>query len=138
MSNIFDFQEKFQRGVLTGDISVLDKFANGPRETREFMFTTNAVSIWIEVKNHRERPEPVRLQTIEHVLVWRAGDDAIFRVLSTDEAQMWDHAANGATFAKLCQTLTAQGSDAEPSARAATYLASWIDSGLLSSASAEH
>ena len=50
---------------------------------------------------------------------------------------MWGQAANGARFAAMCETLAAGKAPDLSAATAATYLQSWISSGLLSSATTQ-
>jgi hypothetical protein len=96
---------------------------------------TNARTIWIALKrNKKKRPTVLQLQATEHILVWRQGDRGVFRVLTAEELMMWEHAAAGMRFGAMCQMLTDSEQQHEDFAatRAATYLRSWIEFGLLS------
>ncbi len=96
--------------------------------------TTNASSIWTALKNKKKRPAATHRQAAEPVLVWRQLDAGAFRVLSLEEATIWDRAAKGACFGELCEMISAHDAKGSGPARAATYLHSWITSGLLASA----
>ena len=56
------------------------------------------------------------------------------RVLSAEEAMMWDEAAKGVTFGVLCEMLATFDNPDEAPMRAAQYLKGWIEFGLLQGA----
>ena len=99
---------------------------------------TNASAIWTALRNKKKPPAAKRRQTVEPILVWRQAETAVFRTLSAEEAVMWGQAANGARFAAMCETLAAGKAPDLSAATAATYLQSWISSGLLSSATTQN
>lgn len=79
----------------------------------------------------QEAPPPAAGKGVEHLLVWRKGVVPHYRVLSDEEAMMWDEAAKGVPFGALCEML-AMFDDADGAAvRAAGYLQGWMTNGLL-------
>lgn len=71
----------------------------------------------------------------KHLIVWRKNEVARVRLMSDEEAMMWDEASRGVSFGQLC-ALVATYDDAETAPiRAAQYLQSWISAQLLTSAS---
>jgi Putative DNA-binding domain len=97
---------------------------------------TNVGAIWTALKAGNEPPpcslakEPVR------ILVWRHDRTSMFRELSAEEAMMWLEAEKGARFGELCEMLATFDDPAGAPVRAAGYLKTWLESGLLSSAAA--
>jgi hypothetical protein len=65
------------------------------------------------------------------VLVWRLRERVQFRAPEPEEAELLRAVGTSAAFGALCETLAARhGAEAAP-ARAAAWLATWIDAGLL-------
>jgi hypothetical protein len=60
----------------------------------------------------------------------------MFRELPTEEAMMWDEAANGIPFGVLCEMLATFDDPDGAAARGAGYLHGWISSGSLTGVSA--
>jgi hypothetical protein len=56
---------------------------------------------------------------------------ARFRPRPAEEAMMWDEAARGVRFGILCEMVTTFAGEETAALRAATYLKTWIDSGML-------
>jgi hypothetical protein len=100
-------------------------------------FATNAAAIWAALKEKKKPPASVRYDIREAVLVWRNASTPSFRVLSAEEAVMWDEAKNGKRFGVLCEMLATCEDPDGAVVRAARYLQGWIGSGLLSSATTE-
>jgi hypothetical protein len=98
--------------------------------------TTNVAAVWISLKEHKDPPAISHLRSPERILVWRQGDTPSFRMLNGEEAKAWDGASKGIAFGVLCESLAVINPD-DAATRAASYLHSWISSGLLSSAIAE-
>lgn len=93
---------------------------------------TNATAVWSALKAGEQPPcaiaagEPLRL------IAWRQGTTSKFRVLSAEEAMMWDEMTRGCRFGDLCEMLAAYDDPPGAPARAAGYLKTWLDAGTLS------
>lgn len=94
-------------------------------------FTTNAAEIWSALKDGTSPPAPARWPEPQALIVWRQDDMARFRPLAAEEAIMWDEAVHGVRFGVLCEMLATFAGEADAALRAATYLKTWIDSGML-------
>jgi hypothetical protein len=94
-------------------------------------FATNAAEIWTALKSETPPPKPTRLPEPQAFLVWREGFMARFKPLSTEEAMMWDEAAKGVRFSVLCEMVATFAGEDEAELRAASYLKSWVDLGML-------
>jgi hypothetical protein len=101
---------------------------------RRLQLRWNAAAIWTALREGKRPPIAALRDSDQPVLVWRQVDTPVFRVLSAEEAGMWDQLARGVSFGESCETLAAADASAPPAARAATYLRSWVGSGLLSRA----
>ena len=95
------------------------------------IFETNAADIWSALKAETPPPKPARLPEPQALIVWRQDLMARFRPLPTEEAMMWDEAAKGVRFGVLCEMIATFAGEDEAELRAATYLKTWVDSGLL-------
>ncbi len=95
-------------------------------------FSTNAADIWSALKRGSEPPS-AEANGLRRILVWRQ-DLPKFRVLSEEEAMLWDEAANEVRFGVLCEMAATYEDADQAAARAAGYLQGWIASGLLSGA----
>jgi Putative DNA-binding domain len=104
----------------------------GPHPTvLRLKFITNAADIWSALKKETKPPAPKRLPEPQALIVWRLGLMAHFRPLEAEEAMIWDEAAQGVRFGVLCEMVATFAGEAEAELRAATYLKTWIDSGML-------
>jgi len=106
------------------------KFQPHPTAIR-LTFTTNAAEIWSALKDGTSPPAPARWPEPQALIVWRQDDMARFRPLTAEEAMMWDEAVRGVRFGVLCEMLATFAGEADAALRAATYLKTWIDSGML-------
>lgn len=97
--------------------------------------STNAAAIWLALKGEETPPEAEILAEPARFLVWRHDTTPMFRELPTDEAMIWDEAANGIPFGVLCEMLAMYDDPDGAAARGAGYLHGWITAGLLTSAS---
>ena len=95
-------------------------------------FRTNAADIWSALKRGCE-PPAAEVNLPRRILAWRQ-DVPKFRVLSEEEAMLWDEAANGVHFGVLCEMAAVYDDPDQAAARAAAYLRSWLASGLLAGA----
>ncbi len=99
--------------------------------TRRLDLDTNALAIWMAVKNDSEPPKPEHTDKPEKVLVWRTELTSKVRALADDEAMMWDEMARGVPFGTLCELLATYWDAETAPARAAGYLQGWIGAELL-------
>lgn len=102
---------------------------------RRFDFKSNAAGLWTALRAEEAVPEPEELAEPARILVWRQEFMPMFRELSTEEAMMWDEAANGIPFGVLCAMLATYDDPDNAAARAAGYLHGWIGGGLLTAVS---
>jgi hypothetical protein len=94
-------------------------------------FATNAADLWSALRGETPPPKPRRLEERQPVIIWRQEFMARFRPLFPEEAMMWDEAAKGVAFGVLCEmAATFAGTDGAE-LRAASYLRSWVDTGML-------
>ncbi len=94
----------------------------------------NLTEIWQALADEETPPAVRKLDTPEHILLWRQDVMPKLRVLAPEEAMMWDEAAKGVTFGVLCEMLATFDNPDEAPLRAAQYLKGWIEMGLLQSA----
>ena len=97
----------------------------------------NLTEIWQALADEETPPTVRKLDTPEHILLWRQDVMPKLRVLSSEEAMMWDEAAKGVPFGVLCEMLATFDNPDEAPLRAAQYLKGWIEMGLLQSAAIE-
>ena len=96
---------------------------------------TNAAAIWLALKNDEPPPDAERLEQPSRLLIWRQDTTPMFRELPTEEAMMWDEAANGIPFGVLCEMLATYDDPDSAAGRGAGYLHGWITAGLLTDVS---
>jgi hypothetical protein len=113
------------------------KFVAHPTVAR-LDLSTNASAIWLALKNEEDPPEAEALTEPSRLLVWRQDVTPMFRELSTEEAMMWDEAADGIPFGVLCEMLATYDDPDGAAARGAGYLHGWVTSGLLTGVTADH
>ncbi|MBL8565026.1 MAG: putative DNA-binding domain-containing protein [Hyphomicrobiaceae bacterium] len=94
-------------------------------------FAYNTAEIWIALRDEQEPPAACALAEKQRVLVWRDGVTPRFRVVSAEEAMIWDEMAKGVTFGVLCEMAATYDDPANAPLRVAQYLQSWIASGML-------
>lgn len=95
---------------------------------------TNTAEIWIALKEQRAPPPAALAGSPVRLIVWRQDLVPKFRVVSDEEAMMWDEAAAGVPFGVLCEMLSFRADAGTAPLRAATLLQGWIASGLVSEA----
>lgn len=95
---------------------------------------TNAAEIWLALQSESLPPKAKKHDEIDRLIVWRDGVIPKLRRLSTEEAMMWDEAARGVSFAELCELCTFYDDPNSAPHRAASYLNTWLSTGLLSKA----
>jgi hypothetical protein len=94
-------------------------------------FNTNAADIWSALKDEQQPPKPNHLIEPQAIVVWRQDFMSRFRLLSAEEAMMWDEAVKGVRFGVLCEMVATFGGEDDAELRAATYLKGWVDTGML-------
>ena len=99
--------------------------------TKRLRFATNAADIWLALKDEAAPPSPTHLPEPQSLIVWREDFMAHFRPLQAEEAMMWNEAAKGVRFGVLCEMVATFAGEEDVELRAATYLKSWIDAGML-------
>ena len=101
---------------------------------QRFTFSTNAFALWLALQNEEEPPDVEARPDGEHVIVWREGTMPKVRVFGPEEAMMWTEAVKGVRFGVLCEMCATFDEPDEAAGRAATYLQSWLTTGMLATA----
>jgi hypothetical protein len=99
--------------------------------TRRLALASNAVHVWKAVTADSEPPTPSSDVEPTTWLLWRQEVRTLYRSLGASEAQMIDGAIGGGRFGELCTDLCLHCTEQEAPARAAGYLRSWVESGLI-------
>lgn len=97
-------------------------------------FSTNAAALWMALRNEEDPPDLETRPEAEHVIVWRQETMPKVRVFGPEEAMMWSEAAKGVRFGVLCEMCAVFDDPESAPARAATYLQSWLTTGMLATA----
>ena len=100
---------------------------------RRLAFEWNTVAAWKAVTADTDPPQPERSPEAVEWLLWRRDLENYFRSLDPVEATSLDAAARGCSFAEICGGLTEHLPDDEVPLRAASLIATWLESGLLTS-----
>lgn len=101
---------------------------------RRLDLATNASDIWSAAADGEALPEAGLRGEPERLIVWRSDLTPMLRAFGAEEAMLWDEAARGCDFGRLC-TLAATYDDPDGAAgRAAGYLVGWLNAGMLSAA----
>lgn len=95
-------------------------------------FKSNAADIWRALKDERDPPSPLQNPVTTKILVWRDGTTPMMRILSHEEAMMWDEAVTGVRFGILCEMAATYDEPESAAVRVANYLQGWIATGLVS------
>jgi hypothetical protein len=93
----------------------------------------NVPVIWKAIDAGQAPEEPQRSEYPKSWLLWRQDLKTYFRSLSVDEAWALDAAANGGTFAMICEGLCEWIDAQHVAAHAAGLLKQWISDGLIRS-----
>jgi hypothetical protein len=103
---------------------------------RCFVTEWNCVEIWRAIKAERTPPDAVCADK-QAWLLWRNTDRlSEFRSVSVDEYEVLRTAAEGGTFAVLCEVLLEWHSPEDVASRAWSLLGKWVDSGLITATNA--
>jgi hypothetical protein len=95
----------------------------------------NTVAAWRALSDDEDPPAPEALDEPTPWLLWRqnVGQELknYFRSLEPLEAHALETARGGASFADVCAAMSFELSDEEIPLRAATFIGTWADSGIL-------
>ncbi|MCB1526862.1 MAG: putative DNA-binding domain-containing protein [Hyphomicrobiaceae bacterium] len=92
---------------------------------------TNALDIWIAIDAGTEPPQAKRLNSPQHLIVWREATTPRIRVMSIDEATAFDAAQPASTFADVVAAMTSFEDQREAAKAAVGFLAGWAAAGML-------
>ncbi len=98
---------------------------------RRLTFEWNTVAVWKAMNAGGDAPRPERSAVALEWLVWRRELENYFRSLDPVEATALDAARRGLSFAEICDALTLHLPEEEIPLRAASLVATWTESGLL-------
>lgn len=98
---------------------------------RMLALQTNAVRIWMTLKDDTKPPRARRLRQTENVLVWRQESTSKLRILPPEEAMAWHEASRGVQFGRLCELIAHFDDPSSAAIRASSYLKGWIETGTL-------
>lgn len=102
--------------------------------TRALHLRTNALAIWLALKDETAPPEAQRLEPPETAFVWRGESGGAIRPVAAEEAMMWHEASKGVPFGRLCELIAVFGDPDTAAGRAAGYLQRWLADSLLTAA----
>ncbi len=106
---------------------------------RRLELAWNTVVAWRALSEDQAPPAPGLLDAPTPWLLWRREIKGelknYFRSLDPLEAQALEMARNGASFAEVCAAMSPALADEEIPLRAATFIGTWADSGLLTALS---
>jgi len=98
-------------------------------------FAWNAPQIWKAVIDGTARPPAAVSREPLSWLLWRHQMKEYFRSLAAPEEDALATALSGETFGAVCSVLCAHFREDEAPAEAATYLRTWLESGLVTTLS---
>ena len=98
----------------------------------QLILSWNTLARWRGVKEGRLPSVPKRLGEPRSCLIWREGLVSRYRSLEPDEGAAFVTARAGATFAELCGEMAANTPESEVAPRAASFLKTWLSSGIVS------
>jgi hypothetical protein len=100
--------------------------------TRKFSVTTNVSSLWSCLKCDEKPPCAIDLDQPSQILVWRQASGSRFRILGEEEAMALDCAAQGLSFAAICEMIATFDDPGNAAKRAAGYLRGWLEAEIIS------
>jgi hypothetical protein len=98
---------------------------------RRLTLAWNTVAVWQAVSEEEDPSSPEHSPEPVPWLLWRRNFKNYFRSLDAVEHAALDAAIAGRTFTEICESLSAHMPEAEVPLRAATLVATWVDSGLI-------
>jgi Putative DNA-binding domain len=135
LANAFDAQDR-EPVTLAGLQTVAAEhwpaltFAPHPSTCR-LNLRSNAFDIWLAVREETSVPDPEHNPEPQAFLVWRQEQTSRVRSLGAEEAMMWDEAAKGTPFGRLCELLAVYDDPETAPLRAAQFLQTWLGSEFL-------
>lgn len=106
-------------------------FAPHPSVTR-IDLSTNAFALWKALKDDDDiLPEVSKLDTPEHIVIWRQDMVPMVRVIGAEETMMWTEACRGVRFDGLCEMVATFDDPDTAAVRSAGYLQGWLTSHML-------
>jgi hypothetical protein len=100
---------------------------------RRLALEWNSVAHWQAVSDESDPPEVQRSSEPVQWLLWRRQFKNYFRSMDAVECAALDAAAGGRNFTEICETLGAFLPEEEIPLRAATLVATWVNSGIIAS-----
>lgn len=104
---------------------------------RRINFHWNIVAIWEAISTDNTPPALEHTDCATPWLIWRHELENQFCTLPTDEAWAIDALLNGATFGEIGEGLCQWVTEEEAGLRAASFLKSWIQAGLITNITLE-
>ncbi|WP_020167457.1 MULTISPECIES: HvfC/BufC N-terminal domain-containing protein [Methylotenera] len=89
----------------------------------------NVLLVWQALNADETPPTPTQIN--EPCLVWRSESSSHYQSLDESEDKAIKLVATGATFGELCECLQSIYSEQEAMIKAAQYLSSWLNNGLM-------
>lgn len=89
----------------------------------------NVLLVWQALDADETPPTPAQIN--EPCLIWRFDSSSHYQSLDDSEEQAIKLVAIGATFGQLCECLQSLYSEQEAMTKAAQYLSSWLNNGLM-------
>lgn len=145
LAEIATFEWALAESFDSADAGVLDRAALASVEPAEWAdltfrfhpsvqrlaFEWNTVAVWKSLSAEQAPPAPERSAGTVGWLIWRRSLENYFRSLDSIEITALDAALEGGNFAQVCAALSQRLPDEEVPRRAASLIATWLDSGLL-------
>ncbi len=106
-----------------------------PHASAARMTSDNAIyACWQALQDEKDPPAYDASAERQQLIVWRKDEMARVRIMTDEEALMWDEASRGANFGRLCEMLAVYDTPDTAPLRAAQFLQGWISAHLLTSA----
>jgi hypothetical protein len=98
---------------------------------RRLTLAWNTVAAWQAATDEEDPPAPESADVPVPWLLWRQDLQNFFRSLDAAESAALDAALEGLGFSEICEALTSYLDEDEVPLRAATLVATWLDSGVI-------
>lgn len=92
---------------------------------------TSVADVWASLAPERPVPEVHELDAPAQIIVWRQNETSRFRTMTAEEAMAFDEAKSGVPFGVICEMIAMMDDQNGAAIRAASYLRSWIESGMI-------
>ena len=93
--------------------------------------THDLVRLWETLADPLIVPSLVKLSEPKWVLLWREGEQPVFRLVSQAEGQALAELQNGGTFGGVCAALLRRDKTSDAASAAGAMLLNWLELGLL-------